>query len=649
MKTQPHSTRVQLPRNRKSWCSIFSRLTALAAGLAWLGTQSSAVAQVDDFNAGSDSGWTRYNPGSQLTLLGAPFNVPGIYSFPSGGYRMAGPAFPTAFGAGPARMGSYRGQASFNYTNVQVGADITAWDASLNMAFGLLFRVKNLNLGGTEGYTVNYNYPSGDFQINRVLGEAPTTLGESTDQLDPASGPYRIVAEGYGSLIVARMFRSSDPTTPLFGVIADDDAYESGACGVFTYDNGPQEYPALGCDTTFDNYAAANLAFYPCIVTELLPHPFSTSAPFVSGLPEIKVAILDRQTTVNPATIVLTVDGAVVPFASLTITPGVLQPGNANPFAGSTVTYTPASLPNLGGSHTCNIAFQDNLGAGQNLTWTFTFRSLQSPALPVGSLSVRGFDARMVQSQAADPANNSVATAAAMLKFPPPYAVDLTTTNIPQLVAWDITDPPSHSGAVTNFPGLCLPPANVNNFAVEVFTYLELPAGAHRLLVDSDDAVAVYTGANLQGTTVLISKDGVTHELADFVAPTSGLYPFRIVYQEGGGDAYLVLKSADAGTTNLVNDVGGVSAYYPVVCQSATSVAGPYAADAAANAGNALTTMPVLCDGNGAPLNLAVPGGTLTVPLSGPAKFYRLDSPRGSKITSINKVGSNVVITYQLF
>ena len=29
--------------------------------------------------------------------------------------------------------------------------------------------------------------------------------------------------------------------------------------------------------------------------------------------------------------------------------------------------------------------------------------------------------------------------------------------------------------------------------------------------------------------------------------PTSGLYPFRIVYQEGGGDAYLVLKSGDVG------------------------------------------------------------------------------------------------------
>ena len=47
-----------------------------------------------------------------------------------------------------------------------------------------------------------------------------------------------MVAEGYGSLIVARMFRSSDPNTPLFGVIAEDATYPDGKCGLFTYDGG---------------------------------------------------------------------------------------------------------------------------------------------------------------------------------------------------------------------------------------------------------------------------------------------------------------------------------------------------------------------------------------------------------------------------
>ena len=39
--------------------------------------------------------------------------------------------------------------------------------------------------------------------------------------------------------------------------------------------------------------------------------------------------------------------------------------------------------------------------------------------------------------------------------------------------------------------------------------------------------------------------------------------------------------------------------------------------------------------------------GIITIPIAGSAKFYRLNGPRPSAITSIKKVGSNVVITYQ--
>ena len=101
------------------------------------------------------------------------------------------------------------------------------------------------------------------------------------------------------------------------------------------------------------------------------------------------------------------------------------------------------------------------------------------------------------------------------------------------------------------------------------------------------------------------------------------------------------------GTTNLLNVTGSVNAYYPFVCKSSTSVAGPYTVDTAANAGNVLTTADVLCDGTGTALNQTVTGGTLTVPIAGSAKFYRLNGPRPSMITGITKNGSNVVITYR--
>lgn len=79
------------------------------------------------------------------------------------------------------------------------------------------------------------------------------------------------------------------------------------------------------------------------------------------------------------------------------------------------------------------------------------------------------------------------------------------------------------------------------------------------------------------------------------------------------------------------------------------SAAGPYTVDAAANAGNVLTTAGVDCDGlpTSAAYNLKVTGGTLTVPISGPARFYRLDGPRATRITDITKSGSSVVITYE--
>ncbi len=350
--------------------------------------------------------------------------------------------------------------------------------------------------------------------------------------------------------------------------------------------------------------------------------------------------IVNRDTSVDASSVIVKVNGAVV---AATTTPSA---------SGATVTWAPAgTTPTI----TNTLIFKDNLGSSQTNTWTYTYAVVLQAAnsLPLGSLSVPGFDARMVQSSAANISGNgglpnSVASAQAVLAIPPTYAVDLTSTDIVQFVAWDLNA--TADGAVTNFPGLCIPPANVNSFAVETFAYLQLTAGPHRFYVDSDDAVGIYSGTNLTDTsTALVENDSVIHTAFDFVVEADGLYPFHIIYEEGGGAAYLVLHSVNPSDNSqtLVNAAGGVNAFYPLVCKSSTSVEGPYTADAAANAGNVLTKASVLCDGSGTALDLAVTGGTLTAPISGPAKFYLLDGPRPTKITSITKSGSDVVITYQ--
>ena len=390
-------------------------------------------------------------------------------------------------------------------------------------------------------------------------------------------------------------------------------------------------------------FAPAGLGSQPAYVAVVSPAP---GAVLGINAPSTSATIVNRDTTVDTSSVIVRINGVTVPSSA---------PGNAS---GATVTWAPlSSSPTL----TNTLIFKDNHNVWQTNTWIYSYGvSLQATnSLSVGSLAVRGFDARMVQSSAANIGgsgglDNSLNSARAVLANPPQYAVDLAATNIVQVVAWDLNA--SAYGALTNFPGLCIPPANVNSYAIETFAYLQLTAGPHRFYVNDDDRAGVYSGANLTdaGAAVLFEtpSSGTTfHGTFDFFVPASGLYPFRIIYEQATGAAYLVLHSVNLSDNSQMlvntNAVGGVNAYYPLVCKSSTSVAGPYTVDNAANAGNVLTTADVLCDGTGGALNQSLTGGTLTVPISGTAKFYRLDGPRATKITSITKSDSNVIIAYQ--
>ena len=145
------------------------------------------------------------------------------------------------------------------------------------------------------------------------------------------------------------------------------------------------------------------------------------------------------------------------------------------------------------------------------------------------------------------------------------FPVDQAATNWVQLVAWGLNA--NENGAVTNFPGLGIPPTNVNNFAIETLTYLQLKAGTNRFYFKNDDSVAFYTGTNLTDTSIPLLQ---ANNMFDFVVANAGLYPLHIIYEEGGGAAYLVLNSvnlSDNSVGPLVNDAanGGVPAFYPLV------------------------------------------------------------------------------------
>ena len=615
------------------------------------------AAQSADFNAGNDAGWTRY---SLLDLPG--FVGAATFSFPSddsGGqaYRISAP--PTKddpYGMMNARAGSYRTDVTYT-GRFSAGVDLLGWNATWRQEAGLLFYFQDINLGTSDGYTATYSSGYHQLYISLINNEVASTiaeLGTGAIVLDPTHR-YRLVASSHdGSTFLFQLFDKSQPDSPWASAIGQDSTYNAGQCGVFTYE---QTYPSdtEGAEATFDNYVATVPAAggLPATVTDLTPPPGGNAT---AVYPTVTAAILDRDTTVDPGSIVLYLDGVAVANASLTIDPQVHKPANPSSgqqdFMGATVTYSIPTLLPWGSRHTNSIVFVDSASVRRTNTWawTTTYPCLfASNSLPLGSLSVRGFEVRMVQSaNGGNTLDNTLARARQQLAVPPLIPVDLTATSIVQLLSWDKT------GTPTNVPGLC--PGSYINIAVESLAYLELTAGVHRFHIRSDDRAGLYSGTTLADTNALAlweNPGNTADSTFDFVVEADGLYPVHSLWEETGGGAHLYLSSVNLGDLSEVpindpgNPAGVVKAWYPLACRSATAVTGPYAVDSTAV--NVLTTADLVgSDCSPTVVGESVTGGTFTVPLSGTTRYYRLDSPRATRITNFSKSGPNAVITYQV-
>lgn len=224
-------------------------LVALAA--ATLAPSATLQAQSVNFNSGTDTGWTRYSPL-------AAYGVPGVFSFPNGGYRIQ-TTVATGNSANPGRAGSIR--MDVTYTDFYVAVDLVNWNDNTRQAFGVLGRIGTPALGQTTGYALTYERgsgvtpTSGELTLSRLTQESPTTLpsGASPIHLNPAKD-YRLVFIGKGSTLQGRIYELPNTTTPLLTLATTDNTYASGYCGLVVYDN------AAGTgltDATFDNYFAA--------------------------------------------------------------------------------------------------------------------------------------------------------------------------------------------------------------------------------------------------------------------------------------------------------------------------------------------------------------------------------------------------------
>ena len=90
--------------------------------------------------------------------------------------------------------------------------------------------------------------------------------------------------------------------------------------------------------------------------------------------------------------------------------------------------------------------------------------------------------------------------------------------------------------------------------------FIELPAGVHRFVVNSDDGFHATTGAVRDPFSRLFLGEfsggrGASDTQFEFAVKDAGIYPFRFTWQEGGGGANLEIFSLKAdGSRVLLND-----------------------------------------------------------------------------------------------
>jgi hypothetical protein len=101
------------------------------------------------------------------------------------------------------------------------------------------------------------------------------------------------------------------------------------------------------------------------------------------------------------------------------------------------------------------------------------------------------------------------------------------------------------------------------NYAVEVFTYLELSPGRYLMGVNSDDGFVVTTGVHprdLLAVSLGRFEGGrpASDTLFQFEVSQAGLYPFRLLYYQGDGDGNVEWFTVDPLTDakTLLNDRG---------------------------------------------------------------------------------------------
>ena len=330
---------------------------------------------------------------------------------------------------------------------------------------------------------------------------------------------------------------------------------------------------------------------------------------------------------------------------------------------GNTYTYTAYTSPEYGVTDLAGNMIDTAHGSATFIAQYYngdlaTLRNLPTNGvLPLGSLTNRGFDLRVIQ----------IATN----KIPTGNFNNLTL--IEQLFAGTLIDPATtqphvniaavactteattinynkdapavvgtaHLGVTRPYPGIVvLQPGNiVENVALEAVCYVALQPGINRWGVNSDDGFRVTLATSAFDSAFTFGEfnggRGAADTLMDFNVTQAGLYPIRLIYEEGNGGAsvefwsvnLLVSLTAYAG----INEPTGVAAYRATTPSLSITPSGannilcwPAGNAAYCLQSTASLTSPISWTDVTSPVSRSAGGNCVTVSNSGSVQFYRL-------------------------
>ena len=251
-------------------------------------------------------------------------------------------------------------------------------------------------------------------------------------------------------------------------------------------------------------------------------------------------------------------------FDSAAVTPSVSTSASV-----TTVSYDPPGLLAAGSTHQVRLTY-----GTRSLQWGFTVMNV--PEVPAAfaldasavDTSRGGFTIRVHQLESTPPGGNSYARAVSQLAGElGPNVADLSLAHPDGTFDRDLINfeqDGSEAGLFSwstgflddLFPGIPGTTGSTDNIAMEVTGYLELTPGVYTFGMVSDDNARLIIGPHPRDVTGLIVADTPIGTVRGTIVVTqAGLYPFSLVWAEGGGGAHLELWTEDAtGSQVLVND-----------------------------------------------------------------------------------------------